>query len=324
MDHLLIDLASYDLGGRALEASDESLGPKERLVATEPPRLPEPGARQRDGWETRRRRDGGHDWVIVRLGLRGILRRLVVDTSTFAGDEPEACSLEAIDLPGKPNIVELVRDRDRWFEALPRVPIDHGPNEFNLPSDLPATHVRLVLYPDGGVARLRCHGEPVPSPGPCGSDRILDVAAITSGGRVVDCSSPGATSPNRMLGEPAGGPGGWLTPRRRRPGHEWAVIRLAGAATLDRIEVDTSGFAGEAPDACAVEGMLAGGVVPETLRTEAWETVVPPSAVASDRHTVWSDLASPGPFSHLRLSVLPDGGVAAFRAYGRCEEPWTS
>jgi len=322
MDHLLIDLASHDLGGRALEASDESLGPKERILDPGAPRPPDPSGGPRDGWETRRRRDGGHDWVIVRLGVRGILRRVVVDTTWFEGDEPDACSVEAIDLPGKPNIVELVRDRHRWFEALPRVPIDGGGrNEFNLPTDLPATHLRLVLYPDGGVARLRAYGEPAPGDGPCASDRVADLAAVTAGGRVIDCSTIGGSSPNGMLGEP-GGAAGWLTPRRRQSGHEWAVIRLAGPATLERIEIDTSGFRGKAPEACAVEGLLANHSPPEALRSAAWLPLIGPSEVDEDGTTRWSDLASEGPFSHLRLSVLPDGGIRSFRVLGRCRQAW--
>lgn len=323
MNHLFIDLASHDLGGRALEASDETFGRKERLVVAEPPRPAE--SRRRDGWETRRRHDEGHDWVIVRLGIRGIVRRVVVDTSHFDGDEPEACSLEAIDLPGKPNIVELVRHRDLWFEALPRVPIDGASrNEFNLPRDRPATHVRLVVYPDGGVARLRCHGEPAPLEGPCGSDRTVDLAAVSAGGRVVDCSTLAGTSPNRMIGEPGTGPAGWLTPRRRQAGHEWAVIRLAGPGTLERLEVDTTGFVGEAPRACAVEGVSAVGAGPEALRAAPWDTVVAPVEIEPGQRVVLPDPVAEGPFSHLRLSVFPDGGVAGFSAFGKCDRPWTA
>jgi allantoicase len=127
-----------------------------------------------------------------------------------------------------------------------------------------------------------------------------------------------------MLGEPGAAPTGWLTPRRRGDGHEWAVIRLAGPGTLERLEIDTSGFRGEAPDACAVEGILAPGAAPEALRGARWVTIVPPTDIPAGRPATLPEPMAAGPFSHLRLSVLPDGGVARFRAYGTCEEPWTT
>jgi allantoicase len=322
MDTLLLDLASHRSGGRLLEASNEALSPASRLLEDGPPAPPPAGQRRRDAWETRRRRgDPGHDWAIVRLGMRAMVRRVVVDTTHAGGDRPAACSLEAIDLPGTPSIVELVRDPQRWETVVPRTALAEGATRFDVPSRAPVTHVRLVIYPDGAVARLRCLGDPVPPDSVLG--QLADLAAVGSGGRVIDCSDPGVTSPNRMLGAPGRPPEGWLTGRRRAPGFEWAVVRLGGTAAIERIELDTSGFEGEAPGAVAVRGILQPGADPDALRAAAWRTVVDEAPVREGARLKVGDLLDAGPFSHLRLDLHPDGGVRRFSAFGVADGPWT-
>jgi allantoicase len=322
VDALLIDLASHALGGRAVEASDEFFSPANRLVADDPPQPPQPGHRRRDAWETRRRHaESGHDWAIVRLGMRGIVRRVVVDTSHAGPDRPEGCSLEAVDLPGAPNIVELVRDPQRWATIVPRHSLGEGVTRFDVPAGHPATHVRLVVYPDGAISRLRCLGEPLPPDGVLG--KVADLAAVASGARVVDCSGTGPTSPNRMLGAPGPAPDGWLTARRRSPGNEWAVVRLAGPGLLERIEIDTSGFEGEAPAAFAVWGILDPESTPDALRAAEWRPVLDGTPIRGGARLATPELRERGPFSHLRLDVHPDGGVHRFKAIGTAEAPWT-
>jgi allantoicase len=320
MDTLLLDLAAHGSGGRIVEASDETFSPASRLIDDDPPGPPQTGERRRDAWETRRRRgDPGHDWAIARLGMRGILHRVVVDTSHAGRDRPQACSLEAVDLPGARNIVELVRHR--WETIVPKTTLGDGVTRFEVPAGPPVTHVRLVIFPDGAVARLRCLGDPVPPDRALGE--LVDLAAIGSGGRVVDCSDPGVTSPNRMLGAPGSAPRGWVTGRRRAPGFEWAVVRLGGTAGIERIEVDTSGFEGEAPGTIAVQGILRPGADPAALRTAAWRPVVEDLPVQGDPRLTVRDLLDTGPFSHLRLDLHPDGGVRRFSAFGVAESPWT-
>ena len=52
------------------------------------------------GWETRRKRAPGHDWILIRLGARGTINTIEVDTNHFKGNYPDRCSLEGIDAPG--------------------------------------------------------------------------------------------------------------------------------------------------------------------------------------------------------------------------------
>src|SRR5206468_13047951 len=157
----LVDLAAERLGGSVLTANDEFFAPKENLLKAGEAVWKEGEHTDRgkwmDGWETRRRREPGHDWCLVRLGAPGILRGADVDTSFFTGNYPEACALDACDLPGLPAPDELARAS--WRELLPHTPLDgDSHNLIALEGGLAATHVRLRIFPDGGVARLRLDG----------------------------------------------------------------------------------------------------------------------------------------------------------------------
>ncbi|HET7042966.1 MAG TPA: hypothetical protein VFI13_13185, partial [Gemmatimonadales bacterium] len=121
----LVDLAAERLGGAVLAANDEFFAPKENLLKAgeavwKEGEYTEVG-KWMDGWETRRRREPGHDWCIVRLGLPGALRGVIVDTAYFRGNYPESCSLEACAVEGYPTPEEL--KAAPWVEILPRSPL---------------------------------------------------------------------------------------------------------------------------------------------------------------------------------------------------------
>ncbi len=310
---LLVDLASDSVGGRVLAVSDELLGAKKKLL-----RRPESGA----GWETRRRRGSGHDWAIIALGLPGVVRSVVVDTTGFAGRQPTHASIESIHLPGEPDIVELARDPSRWIEIVSRSPLaPDRENDLVVISGNLTTHVRFVIYPDGGIAGLALLGDPIPPGGVLDGRTEVDLAALRNGARVLDCSGGYLSSPNGMLGEEAGG---WLTRRRRTPGHEWAIVRLAGRSTIARLEVDTTGLAGNVPDSIAVEAIDARHASLKSLRKAVWKPMLATTQIESDSIVTFTELGSHRAVTHLRLSLHPDGGMTRFRAFGVSEEPWTS
>jgi allantoicase len=318
MHPFLIDLARE---GRVLQASDEYLNPAERLLATADP-IDDPGRSGPrgpwlDGWETRRVRPPGHEWAIVRLGRRGLLRRVIVDTTWVRRSLPAAFSVEAVDLPGDPGLVDLLRNRALWHEVVPRTPLrGSGRHDVGVTPG-PATHLRLVIYPDGAVARLRAPGEPLPPPDL--PDRgVVDLAALANGGLVIDASDPRTSSPNRMLADGDGRDGrdGWVTRRRREPGHEWAIVRLAGRGTIERIEADTRRFPGDAPEEMAVLAADVPGTGPDAIREADWVPLLPKVAVEADARNRFTDLEPIGPVTHLRVELHPDGAVGRFRAYG--------
>jgi allantoicase len=317
---LLIDLASSRLGGRVLETSDEHFGEAARLIADDQSGPQHDGS---PGWETHRRRAPGHEWAIVRLGLPGVVRRVLVDTTGVTGSQPAAASVEAIDLPGEPHLVDLIRRPERWETIVPRTPVEADSRlEVAVEFDRPATHLRLVLYPDGAVNRLRVFGEPVPAPGLLAAG-VLDLAAVVNGGLAIDCSDAHFGSPNDMLLEdrhrrrP-----GWLTRRRRDGRHDWAIVRLAGPGGLHRLVVDTRGFVGNAPEACSVEGIAASSSPTGDLRAADWATILPRTPLESDRRHEFAELEEGGPRTHLRLSIYPDGGISRFAAFGTAASGW--
>src|SRR4051794_22987303 len=159
---LCLNLASPRLGAQATAASDEFFAAKERIIADAPavfiPDKYDDHGKWMDGWESRRRRDGGHDFCIVRLACPGRIRGVDIDTSHFTGNYPPAASIDACRLDNHP------AGKAQWTEILSASAL--GPSARHIlpiASDEIWSHVRLNIYPDGGVARLRIYGEPVPA-----------------------------------------------------------------------------------------------------------------------------------------------------------------
>jgi allantoicase len=324
-----VDLASERLGGRVIVANDEFFAPKESLLKHSKPIFIEGKYTDRgkwmDGWETRRRRTPGCDWCIVRLGLPGILRGAVVDTSFFTGNYPARFSLEGCDLGGsapyKDEKKKLAAAATHWEEIVPETALKgDSQNSAALEHSGRFTHVRFKIYPDGGVARLRLYGEVVP--GARGlAKRELDLAAVENGGRVISTSDQFYSEPLNMLmpGRSKIMSDGWETRRRRGPGHDWAIVKLGMAGTIHRVEVDTAHFKGNFPDSCSVEVCHAEepGAAIARLGPANWQQLLPCVPLqANHSHIFRRQLHDVGAATHVRLNIYPDGGVARFRVFG--------
>lgn len=322
----LIDVAVERLGGAVLLANDEFFAPKENLLKASKPVWREGEYTERgkwmDGWETRRRRTPGHDWCLIRLGLRAIVHGVVVDTSFFRGNYPEQCSLEACAVDGTPEPEQLAAEaRGDWAEILPRSPLQGDTeNPFEIRDRRPVTHLRFNIYPDGGVARLRVYGEPVRDPA-LQTGVSADLAAVESGGLVVGCSDMFFGNRHNLIlpGRSTHMGDGWETKRRRGPagGHDWIVVRLAARGMIERIEVDTDYFKGNAPESCALEVCDAPDTRPDSLPGDRapWTTLLPRTPLLPHtRHRF--PAAAAGPATHARLNIYPDGGIARLRLFG--------
>jgi allantoicase len=275
-----------------------------------------------DGWESRRRRTPGYDWCIIRLGLPGIIRGVVVDTSFFRGNYPEQCSLEACTIDGQPDVEQLMSDEVVWTEILPISQLQgDSQNPFRIENDNRFTHLRFRIYPDGGVARLRVYGEVVPDWKALARRGEIDLAAAESGALVLACSDMffGHRHNLIMPGRGADMGDGWETKRRRGPGYDWTVIRLARAGHIRRVEVDTAHFKGNFPDTCSLEACNAGDerVDESNIQTLAWTEILPRVKLqAHTRHFFEEELRDAGVVTHVRFNIYPDGGVSRLRIYG--------
>jgi allantoicase len=318
------------VGGAVLYANDDFFAPKENLLKTSAPVFLEGEYTDRgkwmDGWESRRRRTPGFDWCIIRLGLPGIIRGVVVDTSFFRGNYPEQCSLEACAMDGQPDVEQLLGDSVEWREVLPVSGLrGDAQNPFVIQDTERATHLRFKIYPDGGVARLRVYGEVVPD-----WARIrarggrVDLAAVESGGLVLASSDMffGHRHNLIMPGRAANMSDGWETKRRRGPGHDWVVIKLGARGSLHQVEVDTSYFKGNYPESCSLEGYDAPDALDaDALDAGAWSEILPRTKLqAHTRHHFTDELKPHDPITHVRFNIYPDGGVSRLRLYGNVED----
>jgi allantoicase len=308
----LVDLASERLGASVIEANDEFFAPKERLLLARPPVWREGRYTERgkwmDGWETRRRRDEGHDWCVVRLGAAGIVRGVDVETTHFKGNFPEACAIDVGDPPSP------------WQEVLAVSPlVGDAHNRFAIESAPRATHLRLRIFPDGGVARLRVYGEVVPDWDALRRRGQIDLAAVDNGGTVVASSDMFFGSRHNLImpGEARTMHEGWETKRRRGGGHDWTIVRLGATGVVERAEVDTRRFIGNAPGACSLEGCVAVGASAPGPDT-AWHDLLARTPLVPDRsHTFDVVRAGARVVTHVRFNIFPDGGVARLRLFGR-------
>jgi allantoicase len=321
----LPDLASSRLGGRAIATNDDFFASKSNLIKPEsaifiPGKFTTRG-KWMDGWESRRRRTPGHDWCVVALGSRGVIHGFDIDTSHFTGNYPSHCSIDVVDTPVPLKSPVYAAQGAPWTNVLPKSPlVGNSHNLFEISGAPPCTHVRLNIFPDGGVARLRVYGEvEVDWRRAARGGRPLDLALILNGGLVLGASDMhfGAKDNMIMPGRARNMGDGWETRRRRGPGYDWAIVRLGSPALVQRIELDTNHFKGNYPDSASIDGVLAPEASLEKLRSAGWKEILPRQKLSAHRrHLYAKELSAPDPISHVRLNIYPDGGVSRLRVYG--------
>uniref|UniRef100_A0A6Q2YG66 Allantoate amidinohydrolase n=1 Tax=Esox lucius TaxID=8010 RepID=A0A6Q2YG66_ESOLU len=362
------DLACETAGGKVIFATDEWFAPARNLLKQEPPEFIASAfteyGKWMDGWETRRKRRPGHDWCIIQLGVPGIIHGLDVDTSFFTGNYSPFVSVQAASLGEAPTLA-LEGDRigkaasesqfqavamlhsELWEELIPVTELKPGyydtcHNYFSTTYPSRVTHLRLNMYPDGGIARLRVYGVGQKDWSCVTTKDEVDLVALVNGGVCLGYSDAHYGHPRNMigLGRSANMGDGWETARRldrpkilevdvngilQVPGYEWAVLRLGHPGVISQIEIDTNHFKGNFPDSCKIEACL---LTPEEEREyisgrwssdpgKKWRVILPPQK-AHHRHFYSGDLlALSGPVSHMRLVIAPDGGVSRLRLWGR-------
>lgn len=331
----LIDLAAERIGGSVLWATDDFFAEKENLLKpTEaifvPGKFTDRG-KWMDGWETRRKRAYAetsraypeHDACIVRLGLSGIVRGIVVDTSHFKGNYPAECRLEGASVDGHPDVSTLLSGDVQWTEILPRSALEgDSKNRFEVALSQRFTHLRFTIFPDGGVARLRVYGDALPDArwmGPRARPQLVDLAAVEHGGLVVSCNDMffGSRHNLTMPGRGVNMGDGWETKRSRRAGPDWVVVRLATEGVIERAVVDTLHFKGNTPDACAIDVATSDRGDPDGADDGVWRPLLERTNLQPHTAHVFEDaLRDAGAATHVRLRVWPDGGVSRLRLFG--------
>ena len=318
----LTDLAAERLGGKVLYATDDFFAEKENLIA------PTRGVfiadkytdrgKWMDGWESRRKRVPGHDWAVIQLATSGKIKGFDIDTNFFLGNHPPHASIEAIYIENADGISDW--DALSWKEILPKSHLDAGSQNFyESNSDAIYTHLRLHIYPDGGVARLRVYGEVFKNWDTFDASKELDLVAAINGGQAIACNDMffSAMSNLIMPNRGANMGDGWETKRNRTPNNrDWVILKLAHKGTVDRIIVDTCHFKGNYPDSCSIEACVSD--TDDVANNASWQTLLPQQKLSADFiHEFTKEVNAIGAVTHIRLNIFPDGGVSRLRIFGK-------
>jgi allantoicase len=331
----LVDLAAEALGGRALSASDEFFASKDNLLKDGrgvfvPGKYTDRG-KWMDGWESRRKRASGHDHCVIALGAPGHVLGFDIDTNHFMGNHPPFASVDGLWADAADADTGL--DHTAFRELLAQVPLRAGSqNLFAAERGEPVTHVRLNIFPDGGVARFRVYGKVMPGRAQPPSDAetlahtdpsLIDLAALRNGALALACSDAFFGPMNNLLlpGRAADMGGGWETRRKRAPGYDWMLIKLAQRGRISVLELDTHHFKGNFPDRASVELIDAPDLrITDLIASRAFVPLLGETKLSADRrHFYRGELLPHPPATHLRLNIVPDGGVSRLRAWGTVE-----
>ena len=322
-----VDLASERVGGETLSTSDDFFAEMENLL--------KPGrgifiddkyterGKWMDGWESRRSygRDNGRefDWCVIRLGIPGVITGFDIDTNYFRGNAPEQVSVEACSSDTQPN------EDTKWHTLLDKSDVKaHSQNIFSISNDQSWTHVRLNIFPDGGVARFRVYGEATIDWNNFVKGELIDLASIKNGAKALLVSDMFFSDKNNLImpgrGKDMGD--GWETKRRRDPGPDWSIVKLGAKGSIEKVLIDTHHFKGNFPDSFTLEACVIDDAE-QPLESAAWKTVINNTKLYAHReHTFISDILvdNKEAFTHVRLNIFPDGGISRMRIFGHRRE----
>ena len=320
-NQILTNLASPKIGTKIIEVSDDFFGAATRMLDDKEPvfiddKYDEHG-KWMDGWESKRRRDGGNDWAIIALGSPGIISEVDIDTSFFTGNFPPFASIEGLYSNQTPN------KNSNWFEILSKSPLKgNSNNKFKIQSKTKINYIKLQIFPDGGVARLRLFGEVKLNWDSYDKNDLIELSSLKLGGSIVAYNNAHYGDVSALLSDGRGKTmgDGWETRRRREAGHDWIIIKLATEGIIKKIEIDTAHFKGNYPDQGSVQvsNFDEGKNLEEIINdSENWKYILNKSKLQADNiHIYEIDNKSSEGITHVRLNIYPDGGVSRLRIFG--------
>ncbi|XP_053565691.1 probable inactive allantoicase [Bombina bombina] len=361
------NLASETVGGKVLFATDDWFAPAENLLKKSDPEF-KPGlftdfGKWMDGWETRRKRIPGHDWCIIQLGVPGIIYGLEADTRFFTGNYAPRISIQAACLAEEEitiiprgdktgtaasdqeyNVVEKLKS-ENWDYLLKMTELKPGypetsHNYFQVSSQQRWTHIRLNIYPDGGIARFKVYGVGQRDWTSCSLNSLEDLLSMANGGVCLGFSDAHFGHPRNLIGvgraDDMGD--GWETARRldrppilkadskgilQVPGNEWTIFRLGHPGLITHIEIDTNHFKGNAPNSCKIDGCVLTPKeeeekIKQNWKGHDWKSVLPVTQIHPHKRQFieHTSLTLQEVVSHVKITIAPDGGVSRIRLWG--------
>lgn len=318
----LVNLADARLGAKATFVTDDWFADVNRMLNPEAAVWKEgvfdDNGKWMDGWESRRKRFEGYDYAIVRLGIPGRIAGVLIDTAFFTGNFPPSASLDAIYSPeGDPDAEDA-----RWETVLDAVDLQGNHKHYHqIDGPTPYTHVRLNIFPDGGIARLRIYGTPHRDWSELAKQGRVDLLASVNGGRALACSDEHFGKMANIInpGRGVNMGDGWETARRRVPGNDWVILALGHPGIVEEILVDTYHFKGNYPDSCSIQAAYVKGGTDDQIATQSlfWRELLPAQKLQMHAEHTFAELNDLGPITHVKLNIFPDGGISRLRLFGR-------
>ena len=320
----LIDLAQSRLGSKIIFKTDEFFAPAKRIINPWPPIFKEgvfdKNGKWMDGWETRRKRSKGHDYLILKLGRPGQIHKIDVDTSYFSGNHPSQVSVEACF-----NKTNILNKKTKWVSIVKKSPTKANSHHlFNVKSKLIFSHIKLNIFPDGGVARLRVYGS-IDLKKKFGNNTI-NLTSILNGATPIVCNDEHFGRAENVL---APGTGknmgdGWETRRSRGKNYDWLIIKCAAPGKINQIQIDTHHFKGNFPDKCSIQGAYIKNIISNKKlidKSKSWKFLLNKSKLyANKKHNFQSKLMNINKVNYIKINIYPDGGISRIRLYGKTEK----
>lgn len=321
LSNRFVNLADEKLGTKVLSATDEFFAEKENLIKQGrgifiADKYTDRG-KWMDGWESRRKRTPGNDHCVVRLGAPGMICGFDIDTNFFLGNHPPFASVEACELQnGDPD------SKTQWVEILPKSPLNPGSqNLFEISKTKRFTHIRLQIYPDGGVARFRVYGHVSVDWNAFPPNELIDLASVKNGGQVLVCNDMFFSSKDNLImpGRGVNMGDGWETKRKRGPGFDWCVVALGHKGRIKKVEIDTAHFKGNYPDRFSMDALVGESAsILANPEKSPWKPLLPETKLQADHQHHYQ--VDGDPCTHVKLNIFPDGGVSRLRLWGVLEK----
>jgi len=317
-----INLAEPRLGSKVIFKTDDFFASANRIINSDPPIFKEgvfdKHGKWMDGWETRRRRRKGFDYLIIKLGKPGKIFNVDIDTTHFLGNQPTHASLQACyNNKKKPN------NKSRWITILNKKKLGSNKNHnFNIKNKSIFTHIKLNIYPDGGVARLRIFGEIEMKNVNFGS-KMINLCSMLNGASIIGCNNEHFGRAENIL---APGKGknmgdGWETRRSRGKNFDWLIIKFGRPGKINKIEIDTHHFKGNYPDSCSVQAAYISKKISNNSivrKSNKWKLLLNKAKLnANKKHSFNSKTMQKNKINFIRINIYPDGGISRIRAFGK-------
>jgi len=317
----LIDLAQSRLGTRVVYKTDEFFADSKRIINPWPPVFKEGVFDQHgkwmDGWETKRKRTKGHDYLILKLGKPGKVSKVDIDTSYFNGNQPSKVSLEACFSKKK-----LPNKNSNWISILNKKttkPNSH--HYFSIKNKSTFTHIKLNIYPDGGIARLRVYGS-MEVKKKFGKKKT-NLTSILNGAVPIACNNEHFGRAENILA-PGSGKNmgdGWETRRSRGKNFDWLILKCASPGTISNIQIDTHHFKGNYPDKCSIQASYIKDKIKSTAiitKSKKWGLLLNKVKLyAHKKHNFQNDLMKNKKINYIKINIFPDGGISRIRVFGK-------